>query len=651
MRTPSATASELECHVDADTPLDALIPSGAQPGAALLPGHGPAGSLAPGVSPAPIRTPSPKVSPGAGPFIFIAPQMRDPYRMLRSITQSTAQAQALSERLEGQVHGWDWLNLQLPADEATACRPAYAAWRQACGSSFLALVVVCLQRAAARPLTPAQRNSCLQGLKMLRPPETRRLAEHMLAHPEFAQTLCAALAVQERLELYQRGDSYSTFNEFTQSFVGAADCLPDSHLAQAAIDQVSNQAAPNLVLGDAAPQVHGRTLQFPQAAGPSMAIKLQKQTDDALRREDIMDQCFAAWKNLFGLQSELPRSYGLLRFAPSAASLAAVTDQAQLDGEKTFAVALQPDGFVDALLYEAPAAYHVHLHEVSTLEELKTAAQRCMHDAGVLAGRLGLLNQAPADMFHNKEKLRHYHWNVDPLRRAVGNRVGAGRLDQWENAIRTINEGPSGLRDYKHYRPLHLCTDAYRRRGMRRGDAKSFRLGMTSLSGDVLLAHSLSVAKWFKDQGKLCDHTTVAAVLADNYATFFAAYTGRPLPVCTAFLQSIIDWPMLAAQLDHFMGSAYVADVQAQRLPKELFAPGCETVCCPPQEGWDAVQGWLLDGKNRDLGPKNGPLPLVELVRALYLTTSFALLLRRSPSPTSSPAEARSDLPSAPSAG
>jgi hypothetical protein len=313
-------------------------------------------------------------------------------------------------------------------------------------------------------------------------------------------------------------------------------------------------------------------------------------------------------------------------------------------------VDLQPDGSVDALLYAPPTAYHVHLHEVGTLEELRAAAQRCMHDAGVLAGRLGLLNQAPADMFHNKEKLRHYHWNVDPLRRAVGNRVGAGRLDQWENAIRTINEGPSGLRDYKHYRPLHLCTDAYRRRGMRRGDAKSFRLGLTSLCGDVLLAHSLSLAKWFKDQGKLADHPALAAVLADSFTAFFAAYTGRPLPECTVFLQGLIDWPQLAAQMDYFMGSAYVADVKAQSLPKELFSAACETVCYPPEEGWDTEQGWLLDGINRDLGPKNGPLPLVELVRALYLTTSFALILRGSP-PVAQAEEAQADLPSAPPAG
>jgi hypothetical protein len=47
-----------------------------------------------------------------------------------------------------------------------------------------------------------------------------------------------------------------------------------------------------------------------------------------------------------------------------------------------------------------------------------------------------------------------------------------------------------------------------------------------------------------------------------------------------------------------------------------------------PEEGWDPNHGWMLDGEVGDLGPKNGPFPLTELVSALYSTTSFAVALR-----------------------
>ena len=185
--------------------------------------------------------------------------------------------------------------------------------------------------------------------------------------------------------------------------------------------------------------------------------------------------------------------------------------------------------------------------------------------------------------------------------------------------MRYYNAGPSGLRDLKHFAFYDEVKDEY-------GD--SAVLALTSTMGDFLLAWTLSTCKWFKDHAALDMGLDLQTLLERGFATYFAAFTQRDVQSTQHFLQGMVDWSLLTRQIQYFYSSDYVKDVTAGHVPQHVVSCGTVAKTRLPEEGWDLQQGWMLDGQCRDLGPKNGPFPLTELVAALYVTTSFAVALR-----------------------
>ena len=548
-------------------------------------------------------------------------RMRDaalPGRLADLIKSRHALAR-VTHRLGSSKVGWHWFRATFAAQISPRHRQDYEAWTQS-GLSPMAALVLCGMLAHTMVwCSRGKRARIIEGLALLNPQEMQQLAQTLFAQPNKARAMRRAYMVQERLELYQGGDSFATYVRFVRNLSRAQTPLPDT--TQARRDLLSKAiqlAAGPVALGDAW-RAHGRTLHFCDAAGTTMGLKLRKDALDAtaLEHEDVMDQCFAKWKPELGLLGSFPRSLGLLLFAPNAQVRAAVAAQAAAHGAPQFdigAAALMP-----ALLYETPKDYHVHLHEVATLEALREASHKALHDAGMLAGRVGLVHMSPADFYHNREKDRRWYWNVDQVKKAVFGRVGTGRLDRVDAGVRYYNAGPSGLRDLKHFAFFDDVKNEY-------GDDGA--LALTSTMGDFLLAWTLSVCKWFNDHGALDMGLDLQSVLQNGFVSYFTAFTQRDGESVRLFLQDVVDWPLLTRQIQYYSSSAYVQDIAHGRIPRHMLNRGATVQARLPDEGWDPQQGWMLDGKNRDLGPKNGPFPLTELVAALYVTTSFAVALR-----------------------
>ncbi len=525
----------------------------------------------------------------------------------------------VTHRLGSRDVGWHWFRSAFAGPIKRRDRQEYEAWVQGGMAPMPSLVLTGMLAHTMVWTSRGRRARLIEGLGLLNPQEITQLAQTLFAQPNKARAIRRTYMVQERLELYQGGDSFATYLRFARHFCHTHTSLPQTAKARGDVMATTIQLAPGPVaLGDAW-QAHGRTLHF-TAAGTTMGLKLRKDAVDAtaLEREDVMDQCFAKWKPELGLLGSFPRSHGLLLFAPDAQVRAAVAAQAAAHGAPQFDIgtaALMP-----ALLYETPAEYHIHLHEVPTLQGLRDASHKALHDAGMLAGRMGLVHMSPADFYHNREKDRRWYWNVDQVKKAVFGRVGTGRLDRVDAGVRYYNAGPSGLRDLKHFAFFDDVKNEYGDNGP---------LALTSTMGDFLLAWTLSVCKWFNDHEALDMGLDFQSVLQDGFVTYFTAFTQQEGLRVAKFLQDVVDWPLLTRQIQYYSSRAYVQDVTQGRVPSHMLNRGATAQVRLPDEGWDPQHGWMLDGKSRDLGPKNGPFPLTELVAALYITTSFAVALRK----------------------
>jgi hypothetical protein len=208
-----------------------------------------------------------------------------------------------------------------------------------------------------------------------------------------------------------------------------------------------------------------------------------------------------------------------------------------------------------------------------------------------------------------------------------GRRFGAGRLDAWEKAIRYINIGITGLRDLKHFKPLEQLKSM-----SQHFEGRMNVVAMTFM-GDFLLSWVLSVGKWFIDheeeflsESQFFD--ALRLLLLNGYTIFFDAFTKQPFAKVFEFMKATIDFDLMATQMMYFMSSIYKFDMEQDLLSGNIYHDVLVRVRKPRDETWSPTLGWSLDGQHQDLGPHNGPFPITELIRSLYITTVMAINLQ-----------------------
>ena len=291
------------------------------------------------------------------------------------------------------------------------------------------------------------------------------------------------------------------------------------------------------------------------------------------------------------------------------------------------------DGFYTVMAYTSTKAdYFTYLHEVDDEKVAKKASSMNMHDLFTLL-RYGIIHPDIIELFHNLVQFGRadrgkYLLLVDIIR-PMGTRNGSGRLHAWERTVDYPNMRLSGPADFAemvhidelvgldHPHSLYMANSLER---FPKEDIKKFILA--HFMSSYMLAWILTEGrrrkvmdiKQFKsdDLGGL--DTMVKSVLAAAYKAY-AGTSGTDL-------SSLIDWKKAARQMKVFMTELYVKMLREENVPESLFDKGTIFDYAHNLEGsrgWDEKHGWRVDGKNDDIGPVNGALPLQEMVKACYL--------------------------------
>jgi len=243
-----------------------------------------------------------------------------------------------------------------------------------------------------------------------------------------------------------------------------------------------------------------------------------------------------------------------------------------------------------AICYSPPSGYFTYLNDpVLSSGSVSEGLTRSAHDLAVLA-RSGLVHEALIPLFHNREQVIRREdrgvyrwWSMIP-----------GRLDRWFESCRYPNLRLSGIADFEHFRQFAAISAQ----------------DLQHLIGDQLLSISLVLASHFRSSGGFRDDL-VAEALRSIFEAYRLAFVSRKsssrsvLRSKTA-LSGCVDWDLLASRMREEMGG--------ERYMRGLVRGG-------GPDGSDLV---VENGPN--LGLFGGYFPLPELVRAIHLATTFAIL-------------------------
>ena len=411
-------------------------------------------------------------------------------------------------------------------------------------------------------------------------------------------------------------------------------------------------------------------------------LKKGENSSDLAYEHDMMNYLNdrkAAW----GLRGVYPR--GKIKLAQVPADV--LPDLAKSREDAGQKILLDQDrGHYTMMVYEVDLddngqdPYTVYLNDADVSpDEFEDAFEMNIHDRIVLA-RHGLFDTEIIELFHSQEnaQTRLYDWMVMVFTHQR-ERAGAGRLDDFVGATIYPNIRKSGLADFSQLRFIDdLIDDPSVRRqadnrlgrlmnmvGWDKDSAdRAYPYITAALLGDMLLSLALMPPTYLLRQAGQgtdgLDQEYLQKMLLKLFTTAFETYTGEA-PV--AFRDGLdLHIKNMAAQMSYFMSAKAEKDFQQGRaIPQELY-PGA--VISKMEDGrgfkngrWDIREAaYTVPSRNpdkvirmnsQDLGPVNGPNPLQELIRALYIVTTLMVVHSRLPlrgAPAAERTSARSEM-------
>jgi len=242
-----------------------------------------------------------------------------------------------------------------------------------------------------------------------------------------------------------------------------------------------------------------------------------------------------------------------------------------------------------AICYSPPSGYFVYLNDPAlSSDSVSNGLTRSAHDLALLASS-GLVHDALIPLFHNREQIG---WRGD---RGVYRWFSMipGRLDRWFESCRYPNLRLSGIADFEHFRQFAAITAQ----------------DLQHLMGDQLLSISLVLASYFRSSGGFRDDL-MSEALRSAFEAYCLAFVS-PKPSSSVLrskpvLSGCADWDLLASRMREEVGG--------NRYMRGLVRGG----------GPDGSDLEIENGPH--LGLFGGYFPLPELVRAIHLATTFAIL-------------------------
>ena len=401
---------------------------------------------------------------------------------------------------------------------------------------------------------------------------------------------------------------------------------------------------------------YGRTLVVPMGK-KAVHIKFLKQGEQApvLKYEFDMMNYLNKRKTEWGLRGEYPR--GL-------AALVRVNVQSHPEIPSIFAtqkgplVLAQDNGDYLAMVYETDLdskgrnPYTTYLNDPDlTYEEFEKGFQININDIMKLAAH-GIFNLELIELFHNQEhgNSRQYDWMVD-VKHFQQTRRGAGRINDIPGATLYPNMRLSGLSDFAGFRSIKDLLEDQQVRN--RADNRFGRLLnmvdrdnnraapyiISSVVGDALLSLSFIPVTYLQNRD-FAFHDGVPTELSYESALDQNSFLDRMIKML--FIESGIDYSrdpdvlaispdynLIAQEYAFFMNGDYVT----KPIPSDFYT-GATVTQLVRGRGW-SLRGWNIRNTeyeipsrnrelhvkvpSRDLGPVNGPNPVQELVRGLYI--------------------------------
>ena len=264
-------------------------------------------------------------------------------------------------------------------------------------------------------------------------------------------------------------------------------------------------------------------------------------------------------------------------------------------------------------------------------EEFLQASKKSMRDLMKLA-KHGLFHTALVDLFHNVEQRGRpdrgrYLWMSDIIRQ-MATRSGAGRLNAWRESVKYPNCRESGIADWEH---VYTLEDIMNNENVAPWLSPLDRFGnkkenfyVANYLGDYMLTFALLTADRMFRRGELDwqNPDKLANTLKEIFMAGYREFTGKE------DIADSINWDRMAKQIAFFCSNAYVGYVapNADRryIPEGIYSAGTEVRFGAYREGtWSDEIGWSNAQGHRHLGPTNGPIPLQELIRTLYIMTAY----------------------------
>ncbi len=235
-----------------------------------------------------------------------------------------------------------------------------------------------------------------------------------------------------------------------------------------------------------------------------------------------------------------------------------------------------------AICYTAFGDYFRYLNDPTlSVHEVEAGLILCSRDLAKMTA-IGMIHTALIPLFHNREQINTrtdrgvYRW---------WSKV-AGRLDRWRESCRFPNLRLSGLADFEHVE-IHSATSSE---------------DLQHIIGDQILSISLVLGSYFKNRGEF-DQKATSKILRDCFLTYHHEFTHKNSPI-----DGCIDWDHLAFRM-------------SEEMEEDKYMNAIIRGVGPNGENANVSTG-------PHLGLFNGPFPLPELIRAVYITSLFAILER-----------------------
>lgn len=388
-------------------------------------------------------------------------------------------------------------------------------------------------------------------------------------------------------------------------------------------------------------RIQGRTILLQNNYQEVLAVKIQKkgrgETVAELIKEFETTDYLKAHASQLGLKSDLPTVITVLQIANVYDWLRRQTAPLPFKQLEEFVAMIGDEDchYVYVYHYKIPPTsfdYSTYLHDSRLSEEqFNVANEIVVHDLYTLFKR-GVVFPQLGDIFHNlenKKDKRDDKGRYRVLANLLNDRtIGSGRLTGWKEAVAFPNLRASGIADVGDFVSIN---DFLAQKAMLNPYFLDVGRSQQMRTGNYLLANIMAeyqyilfliAGRWAVDKTATMDKTSAEVIwlnaadrLIKNCAQAVSLLSLQSRTEAEKILFAIIKVDRLAAQMQYWMTTDYIDDLNQNKIRANLYGPDVKVSVDNSQirkNTFNTLIGCSINGKTPDLGMVNGQEPIKE---------------------------------------